>query len=177
MQTNYKNKGLLLLKKGQKGIVHALFSRFGLILLLLAVQVLILFGIFQWFEEFLPHVLGGTALFSLFMVIYLLNSSINPTAKITWLIVIMLLPVFGVLLFLYTQSDIGHRALKKRSLEIIDATRKSIPQSAEVMERFPLKIRELLRWLIILPEADVIPSSNIRPLLTFLLGKISLKKC
>ena len=56
MQTNYKNKGLLLLKKGQKGIVHALFSRFGLILLLLAVQVLILFGIFQWFEEFLPHV-------------------------------------------------------------------------------------------------------------------------
>lgn len=139
MQTNYKNKGLLLLKKGQKGIVHALFSRFGLILLLLAVQVLILFGIFQWFEEFLPHVLGGTALFSLFMVIYLLNSSINPTAKITWLIVIMLLPVFGVLLFLYTQSDIGHRALKKRSLEIIDATRKSIPQSAEVMERFSVE--------------------------------------
>ena len=139
MQTNYKNKGLLLLKKSKKGIVHALFSRFGLILLLLAVQVLILFGIFQWFEEFLPHVLGGTALFSLFMVIYLLNSSINPTAKITWLIVIMLLPVFGVLLFLYTQSDIGHRALKKRSLEIIDATRKSIPQSAEVMERFSVE--------------------------------------
>ena len=139
MQTNYKSKGLLLLKKGQKGIVHALFSRFGLILLLLAVQVLILFGIFQWFEEFLPHVLGGTALFSLFMVIYLLNSSINPTAKITWLIVIMLLPIFGVLLFLYTQSDIGHRALKKRSLEIIDATRKSIPQSAEVMERFSVE--------------------------------------
>ncbi len=139
MQTNYKNKGLLLLKKGQKGIIHALFSRFGLILLLLAVQILILFGIFQWFEEFLPHVLGGTALFSLFMVIYLLNSSINPTAKITWLIAIMLLPVFGVLLFLYTQSDIGHRALKKRSLEIIDATRKSIPQSAEVMERFSVE--------------------------------------
>ena len=30
----YKNKGLTLLKKGQKGIIHAIFSRFGLILLL-----------------------------------------------------------------------------------------------------------------------------------------------
>lgn len=166
MQTNYKNKGLLLLKKGQKGIVHALFSRFGLILLLLAVQVLILFGIFQWFEEFLPHVLGGTALFSLFMVIYLLNSSINPTAKITWLIVIMLLPVFGVLLFLYTQSDIGHRALKNGALKSLMQPGKASPNQRKLWNVFPLKIRELLRWLIILPEADVIPSSNIRPLLS-----------
>ena len=51
MPTDYKNKGLILLKKGQKGIVHALFSRFGLILLLLVIQVFMLFGIFQWFEE------------------------------------------------------------------------------------------------------------------------------
>lgn len=35
---DYKNKGLLLLKKGQKGIVHAVFSRFGLILLMFLVQ-------------------------------------------------------------------------------------------------------------------------------------------
>ena len=114
MQTDYKNKGLILLKKGQKGIIHAIFSRFGLMLLLLVVQILILFSIFQWFEDFLPHILGGTALFTVVMVVYLLNSKINPTAKITWLIAIMLLPVFGVLLFLYTQSNIGHRALKNR---------------------------------------------------------------
>ena len=29
------------------------------------------------------------------MVLYLLNSRMNPSAKITWLIVVMLLPVFG----------------------------------------------------------------------------------
>ena len=110
MYSDYKRKGITLLKKGQKGIVHALFSRFGLILLLFLVQVLILFSIFQWFEEFLPHILGGTALFTFVMVIYLLNSRMNPTAKITWLIVIALLPVFGVLLLLYTQSNVGNRA-------------------------------------------------------------------
>ena len=119
MQTDYKDKGLNLLKKGQKGIVHAIFSRFGLMLLLLVIQFLMLFSIFQWFEEFLPHIMGGTALFTIVMVIYLLNSRINPTAKITWLIAIMMVPVFGVLLFAYTQSDIGHRALMKRMNQII----------------------------------------------------------
>lgn len=71
MQTDYKNRGLRLLKKGQKGMVHAIFSRFGLMLAMLIVQVLFLFSIFQWFEEFIPHYLGGTAVFTLVMVIYL----------------------------------------------------------------------------------------------------------
>lgn len=74
-------------------------------------------------------------LFSFVMVICLLNSAMNPTAKITWLIVIMLLPVFGVLLFAYTQSDIGHRALKARINQLITNTKESIPQSRDVMER------------------------------------------
>ncbi|MCM1387468.1 MAG: cardiolipin synthase [Bacillus sp. (in: Bacteria)] len=136
MQTqDYKDKGLTLLKKGQKGIIHAIFSRFGLILLMLVIQILILFSIFRWFEQFLPHFFGGTILFSFVMVIYLLNSKINSTAKVTWLIVIMLLPVFGILLFLYTQSDIGHRALKDRVNHIITETKERIPQSNEVMDR------------------------------------------
>lgn len=135
MQTDYRSKGLLLLKKGQKGIIHAIFSRFGLMLLLLVLQVFILFGIFRWFEEFLPHILGGTVLFTFVMVVCLLNSRMNPTAKITWLIVIMLVPVFGVLLFAYTQSDIGHRALKQRVNQIITDTKGCIPQSTDTMKR------------------------------------------
>ena len=136
MQTqDYINNGLNLLKRGQKGIIHAIFSRFGLMLLLLLLQFFFLFSIFYWFEGLLPHVYGGTILFSFVMVIYLLNSGINSTAKVTWLVVIMLLPVFGLLLFLYTQSDIGHRALKMRVNDIIANTKERIPQSEEVMDR------------------------------------------
>lgn len=139
MKRDYKNKGLRLIKKGQKGIAHAVFSRFGLILLLLFIQVNILFDIFRWFEDFLPHIMGGRVLFTVVVVIYLLNSRINPTAKITWLIVIMLLPVFGVLLFCYTNSNIGHRAVKKWVNDIIAETKTCILQDADVMERFKQK--------------------------------------
>jgi len=135
MRTYRDGNGLSLLKKGKTGLVHAIFSRLGLILLLLALQVLALFGVFQWFEEFLPHIWGGTVLFTAFMVLYLLGSRLDPTAKITWLIVIMLLPVFGALLFWYTQSDIGHRAVKARLSQLAGQARDSIPQQADVLDK------------------------------------------
>lgn len=132
---DFESKGLSLLKKGLKGIVHMVFSRLGLIVLLLAVQVLLLFSVFQWFEDFLPHILGGTALFTAVMVLYLLNSRrLDPTSKITWLIVIMLLPVFGSLLFWYTQSDIGHRAVKTRLSQLTEQTKEIIPQSEQTAD-------------------------------------------
>ena len=111
--------GLRLLKTGQKGIIHAIFSRMGLIVLLLLVQILLLFSVFYWFEEFLPHILGGTVIFTVTMVGVLLNSTTDPTAKNTWLIVMAVMPVFGALLYLYTQSNIGHRALKNRLSQLI----------------------------------------------------------
>ena len=90
-----ESTGLSLLKKGRKGLVHAVFSRLGLILLLLALQIFLVFSIFYWFESFLPHVFGVVVLFTTVMSLYLLNSGIDPTAKITWLVVILLFQPFG----------------------------------------------------------------------------------
>ena len=51
----FEDGGIRLLKKGQKGLVHVIFSRFGLVLLLLVLQVGVLFSILRWFGELLPH--------------------------------------------------------------------------------------------------------------------------
>ncbi len=98
MQTD-TSKGLSLIKKGKKGIFHLVFSRIGLILILLVLQFFFLFGVLRWFGGFLPHILSGNILFAFIIVLCILNSRMDPSAKITWLIVIMLAPVFGVLLF------------------------------------------------------------------------------
>ena len=63
IQKKYKTKGMRLIQTGQKGISHAIFSRFGLFLLLLLIQAMFLFGLFQRFEDFLPHIMGGRTLF------------------------------------------------------------------------------------------------------------------
>ena len=124
-----------LLKKGHKGLVHALFSRLGLFVLLLLLQIAVLFGIFRWFEHILPHLYGGVALFTAVMVLYLLNSRLDATAKNTWLVVIMLLPVSGALLFWYTQSEVGHRAVKKRIEQLIAESSDDVPQDEAVLAR------------------------------------------
>ena len=144
------NQGLQLLKKGQKGLIHMVFSRLGLIVLLLAFHVFLMFAAFRWFGKFLPHIYGGTILFTAAMVLYLLNSRMDNSAKLTWMIVILLLPVFGALLYWYTQSDLGHRAVKKRMNQLITITKESIPQSAALMEELEQQAPEaaaLARYL------------------------------
>lgn len=140
MQGNLsESKGLSLLKKGQKGIVHAVFSRMGLFILLLIVQIGVLFSAFQWFETLLPHLFGGTILFTAGMVLYLLNSQMDSTAKNTWLVVVMLLPVFGALLYWYIQSDLGHRAVKARIEQIIGQTSNLLPQDETALKKLQAK--------------------------------------
>ena len=51
----FEDGGIRLLKRGQKGVVHAIFSRFGLVLVLLLLQAFALFSLLQWFGELLPH--------------------------------------------------------------------------------------------------------------------------
>ena len=69
----FEDGGLRLLKKSQKGVIHAIFSRFGLVLLLLLLQVGLLVSIFRWFGNLLPHYFGGSVVVTAAMVLYLLN--------------------------------------------------------------------------------------------------------
>ena len=126
--------GIALLDKGKKGFFRAVFSRLGLIVLLLGLQVAVLFSMFQWFGAFIPHIVGVSVAFIVGMVLYLLNSRLDPTAKITWLVVIMLMPVFGALLFFYTQSDLGHRMIKGRLAQLARQTWDAVPQPPGVRE-------------------------------------------
>ena len=131
----FEDGGIRLLKKGQKGLVHAIFSRFGLVLVLLLLQFGALFSLLRWFGQLLPHYLGGTALVTAAMVIYLLNIDMDNSVRITWLVVIAVLPVLGVPLFWYTKADIGHNALKKRLMDLESQTRAQLPQDEQVVRR------------------------------------------
>ena len=124
----FEDGGLRLLKKGQKGIVHAIFSRFGLVLLLMLLQAGVLWSVFRWFGGLLPHYFGGSVAMSAFMVVYILNSEMDNSAKITWMVTIAILPVVGVPLFFYVKSNIGHNALKKRVTHLTEEARDLQPQ-------------------------------------------------
>ena len=137
----FEDGGIRLLKKGKRGIIRAVFGRTGLVLALFFVQVLLLFSVFRWFTALVPHLLGGSIAFTAVMVIYLLNSDMDNSAKITWLVVIALVPVLGVVLFWWTKGEVGHRMLKSRLKQLEQDTREQLPQDAQTLER--LKAQEL----------------------------------
>ena len=148
-QQNMKNKvrtfedgGIRLLKKGQKGIVHAIFSRFGLVLVLLLLQAFALFSLLRWFGGLLPHYLGGTLLVTAAMMVYLLNQDMDNSVRITWLVVTALVPVLGVPLFWYTKSEVGHNALKRRLLDLEGQTRAQLPQAEQAVQRLQAEAPE-----------------------------------
>ena len=91
-------------------------------------------SILYWVKEIFPYYSIVESLFTLVMVLYLLNTDIDPTAKITWLVIIMLLPAFGALLLWYTQSDLGNRLARKRLNNLFALTQNSILQDSQVAD-------------------------------------------
>ena len=127
-------------KQSKNKFSSFIFSRLGIIVLLVIVQLLFLVFSFYVFEGFLAEIWIGNALFVLVAVFYIINCPMNPTAKITWLVLIMAFPVFGCLLFVYTQSEFGHRALKERYAFIAEKNKKYITLNSE--EHSQLKERD-----------------------------------
>ena len=131
----FEDGGIRLLKKGKRGIIRAVFGRTGLVLALFFVQVLLLFSVFRWFTALVPHLLGGSIAFTAVMVIYLLNSDMDNSAKITWMVVVAIAPVVGIPMFFYVKSNFGHNILRKRLLELEDQLRGWLPQSQKAVEQ------------------------------------------
>ncbi len=124
-----RSAGLRLLRKSKKSIFKLIFSRTGIIVLMLASNIALLCLFIFWFNDLFPHLYGASALFTVGMVLHLINSRMDPTSKITWLVVIMLLPVFGSLLYFFTRAELGHKAVKKKLEKIYKISEKSVIKS------------------------------------------------
>ena len=130
-----KNAGMRLIKKGKKGLLSVIFSRFWIMSILIVLQFIVLFGSVFWFGEYRQHYDIAKNIFVAIMVLYVLNNPMNSNAKITWLVLVMLFPVFGALLFWFTQLEIGHRMERARLTKLIDSTKTSIQQDKEVLQK------------------------------------------
>ena len=129
-----KETVLRLAKPKKKGLLRFIFSRLFLILVLLALQVLLFAALYGWFKEYIPHFTVFQIVFTISMVLYLFNNDMDSSAKLTWLILIALFPIPGAIFLAYTQTNIGHRAVKRRIADLISETKSAIAQDGAVLE-------------------------------------------
>ena len=127
-------ESLRLAKPKKKGLLPLIFSRLFLIALLIALQILLIVGIFLHFSNYIPHFTALQEIFTLVMLLYLFSCDMDASAKLTWMLVLMLFPVPGSIFLAYTRNNFGNRLVKNRVAEMIDRTRQSIAQDEAVID-------------------------------------------
>lgn len=142
MSNNLKAK---VLKKGKHGIVRAIFSRVGLVLFLLVLQIYLVISLFSYVTSNFPHVIGGYIFLTSIMVLYIVNMKMDSLSKITWMVLIIILPLFGTLFFWYTKTEIGHRVLKSRVTKLVNDSRGVL--QVEKIENLNDELRSLSNYL------------------------------
>ena len=123
-----------LAKPKKKGILPLIFSRFLIIAVLLGLQIFLYISLFVWLYRYTGHFMVITRLFTLVMILYLFASSIDNSAKLTWMLIIAVLPLAGAVLFWYTQRNVGHHILQDKVESIIEITKNAICQSEDIMK-------------------------------------------
>ena len=124
-----------LVQKSKYGLRRALFSRTGLVLLLFLIQAGLLVSVMLWLQEWQAHVFGGSAVLTVIAVLVVLNGDLDPSAKLTWMVVMVMAPVFGAIFYWYTRRDVGHRMLKTVVTERQMQSRNQIDQDPAVLGR------------------------------------------
>ena len=125
--------GIRLLKRGRLGFFRVLFSRVGLITVLLLFQLALLLVVFLTLNRYLPWLLAVQSVFVAVMVLYLLNSEHDPSSKVTWLVFIMITPIFGTMFLFFTQRNFGHRRLGELLRAQLEKTRYALTQDAQTL--------------------------------------------
>lgn len=122
--------------KKLRGLLRIVFGRTTFVVLFLLIQILILLATFRWMRDDLTiFAYGGFTFLSAIVVIYILNKRENASFKLAWIVPVLVIPVFGTLLYLYVELEIGARLIAKRANQLIDQTRGYLEQEEAVSGR------------------------------------------
>ena len=77
-----------------------LSQRIVIVTFLIFLQILWFVGVFLRVISYSQYITAAFKILSILVVIYIMNRSDNPSVKLGWVIVILLFPVFGGLLYL-----------------------------------------------------------------------------
>lgn len=116
-----------------KKLAKILLSRLFIISFLIVLQVaIILFAVFYLNEQYVYYKYFCIAL-SIVITFLILNRDTNPSTKIPWIILVLLMPVIGGVFYLLFGSVRVSRFIKKRHNRLIAGTAHYYPECDELL--------------------------------------------
>ena len=122
-------------KKTWGRFLRVIFGRTTFVITALLIQLVILCLSFQWLREHVFYLYGGFVGLSAVVVIYIINKNQNPSYQLSWIIPVLVFPVFGALFYLFVEAQPGTRMIDRRLKANIEETKPFLKQQHQVMER------------------------------------------
>lgn len=135
-------KGQQIVEKGKKGVLHIVFGRTAVLVVLLLLQVSILFIAFGKLQEYVVYAYWFFSLMTAVTAIIIINRPGNPGFKLAWMVPITIVPVFGVLLYLFVELQVGTRILNRRLYDLAKRMQKYSIQDPEIYEALKKEDRQ-----------------------------------
>ena len=118
----------------KKGLFRIIFSRTGIILLMLLIQLGSIAGSIHYLQAYLPYIYGTLIVLEAVILIYIINTKGNPAFKMTWMLCVLVFPVFGVIFYIFVQMQVGTRFLQNRLSTLRIETAPYMQQDPEIVE-------------------------------------------
>ena len=122
-----------LIKPKKGGLMRIIFSRFLIFAVLIILQVGLLLWFLSYARDKTEHYLAIERIFAFIMIMYLFSSSMDASAKLTWMFLISLAPVAGAGVLAYTKVNLGNRAVKRETKKQIENTKDFIEQPEGIL--------------------------------------------
>ena len=104
---------------------------FAFIMLLLQTFIFVLS--YSWLQDYSSYLFGATTILSTVLIIIELNRDEQPMFKLTWVLLVSIVPVFGVLLYLYLHAGFITSNIEKAQKKTRERIRPFIKQDEEII--------------------------------------------
>jgi len=127
-----------------------LFSRVTFAILSLIIQIGILLVFFFFFQNYIVYYIGGIRVFSLYLVLSLVNQNIANEFKTSWIILLLLFPTIGSLFYLFCKIEPSVKALKKRLIKLEEEHALLLQGDMDTLEKIKeedLQVYQHIKWM------------------------------
>lgn len=103
--------------KVRSALSKALFSRTLFFLVFLAIQIIaLIMGVLYIADEF-PVFLYGMNIIAAVVLVFIINEDVPTEFKLTWSFIVLIMPIVGVLIYIFNKSNWGMFNLKRKVKE------------------------------------------------------------
>lgn len=106
-----------------------------IVVIFLAIQIVFMCMPILYLRNYAEIYYTISIILSVIAMIYIISDDVNTSFKIAWTIPVLVLPLFGTLMYSYVKLELGTKILRKRLSDIIKDSDKFLVQNEDVFKK------------------------------------------